>query len=221
MSHDLDFEPIRGLPGRLPAGESLLWQGAPDLRAMALHVLHVRKVAVYFALLAAWRLVDALRDGASPGNAAVSALPLLGLGAAAAAILFTLAWLMCRTTVYSITSRRVVMRIGVALPITFNLPFAVIGSAGLRLDGAGAGTIALTLKAPNRLAYPVLWPHARPWHLGRAEPALRLVPDAAKVAHLLVQAVAAALPETTEVADRGARAAVRGDEAWPLAPAAA
>ena len=32
-----------------------------------------------------------------------------------------------RATVYTITTRRLVMRIGVALPTTFNLPFKQIG----------------------------------------------------------------------------------------------
>ena len=43
-----DFEPIRGLPGPLPEGETILWQGAPDWRVLAVQAFHVRAVAIYF-----------------------------------------------------------------------------------------------------------------------------------------------------------------------------
>ncbi|MCW6507309.1 photosynthetic complex putative assembly protein PuhB [Lichenifustis flavocetrariae] len=222
MSGDLDFEPIRGLPARLPPGETLLWQGEPDLRAMALRVFHVRKVAIYFGLLVAYRLASALHDGASLFGAAKAALPLTGLGVAAVLILAGLAALVCRTTVYSITSRRVVMRIGVALPITFNLPFKTLASASLKLQGKGVGTIPLVLTDSNRLAYLVMWPHARPWRTARTEPALRFVPDAAKVAQILAEAVSAALPETVNVTNPVVSQAQAGKQpSWPMAPAAA
>ncbi len=222
MSGDCDFEPIRGLPGHLPKGETLLWQGEPHVWTMALRVFKVRQVAIYFGLLAAYRLGSTVHDGASLPSAAVAALPLLGLGLAAVLILAGLAFLVCRTTVYSITSRRVVMRVGVALPITFNLPFTVIGSATLKLDRNGVGTIPLALTASNRLAYLVLWPHARPWRLARTEPALRFVPEAAKVAQVLAQAASAALPETVQVGLPVLAPRSAGEEtSWPLAPAAA
>ena len=198
MSGDFDFEPVRGLPGHLPAGETLLWQGEPDLKAMALSVFHLRKVAIYFALLAIWRFAIVSHAGASLAASVSAAMVLVGLGAAAVAILGAIAFLVCRTTVYSITSRRVVMRIGVALPITFNLPFTVIGSAALKLNADGTGSIPLSLTGRNKLAYLVIWPHARPWRVARAEPTLRLIPNAATVAQLLSRAVAEAFPETVQ-----------------------
>lgn len=223
MSGDFDFEPVRGLPGHLPAGETLLWQGAPDLKAMALGVFHLRKVAIYFGLLAAWRFAIVDHDGASLAASTSAAMLLVGLGAAAVAILGAIAYLVCRTTVYSITSRRVVMRIGVALPITFNLPFAVIGSAALRLNADGTGSIPLSLTGRNKLAYLVIWPHARPWRVARAEPTLRLIPEAAAVAQLLSQAVAEACPDTVQQAIIAVTppVAAHDGKARPLTPAAA
>ena len=81
---DLGFEPIRGLPDRLPPGETLLWQGEPQFRSMALRVFHARKVAIYFALLALYRLVGALHDGAPLLDAARTVAVLAGLGVTAA-----------------------------------------------------------------------------------------------------------------------------------------
>lgn len=223
MSGDFDFEPVRGLPGDLPAGETLLWQGGPDLKALGLRVFHVRKVAIYFGLLAAWRFAIVSGNGASLASAASAASLLIGLGVAAVAILGTIAVLVCRTTVYSITSRRVVMRIGVALPITFNLPFAVLGSAAVKLNPDGTGSIPLSLTGRNRLSYLVIWPHARPWRIARAEPTLRLIPDAATVAELLSKAAAAALPDSIEQAVIPVtQPAQAGDKkARPLTPATA
>lgn len=223
MSHDdFAFEPIRGLPAYLPKGETLLWQGEPDLKSMALRVFHVRKVAIYFGLLVAYRFGASAYDGASFPDAVVASLPLVGLGLAAVVILGVIALLVCRTTVYSITSRRVVMRIGVALPITFNLPFTVLGSASLKTFDAGIGTIPLSLTDSNRLAYFVIWPHARPWRLAKAEPSLRYVSDAANVAQLLAQAVAAAAPATVQTTIQAAAPIQAGEQtSWPLAPAAA
>ena len=43
-----------------------------------------------------------------------------------------MAWLSARNTVYTITDRRVVMRIGIVLTLTFNLPFKRIAAAGLQ-----------------------------------------------------------------------------------------
>jgi hypothetical protein len=194
-----DVPPLRGLPGALPSGERLLWQGAPQLRAMALRVFHVRKVAIYFALLVFYRVIAALHDGTPLRELARPTLVLAALAGVACAILFGIAWLVCRTTVYSITSRRVILHIGVALPITFNLPFAVLGAAAVKLHRDGTGTIPLELTEGNRLSYVVLWPHARPWRNAKAEPSLRLIPDAARVARLLADAVAAAMPDRVAV----------------------
>ena len=92
---------------------------------------------------------------------------------------------------YTITNRRVVMRIGVVLEITVNFPFRVIESAGLRVYPDGTGDIPLLLAGEDRIAYVHLWPHARPWRAARPEPMLRGVPDAAHAADVLSRALAA------------------------------
>jgi hypothetical protein len=37
----------------------------------------------------------------------------------------------------------------------------------------------------------MLWPHARPWRMARAEPSLRAIPDAAHAGQILGRALAA------------------------------
>ena len=42
---------MKGLPGPLPAGDRLLWQGRPAWRALAQRIFHVKVVAAYVGLL--------------------------------------------------------------------------------------------------------------------------------------------------------------------------
>ena len=153
MSHEYDFEPVPGLPANLPEGEQLLWQGSPSASATARRVLHIDWVAAYFAALLTWRLVAGLYDGHTLSQIAIDSIPLLGMSAASIAILAGLASLMARTTIYSITSRRVVMRYG------------VIGG----LLGAGChDVVAFVTPAQRAFADPVL-PGAVN-HMGRRAP---------------------------------------------------
>jgi hypothetical protein len=186
-----EFEAALGLPEPLPRGERLLWQGAPDWRALAREAMHLRMLSVYFAVLLGARAVNMLATGGSALDAGLAMLWLLPLAGAALGLLALLAWLVARTSVYTVTDRRVVMRIGVVLSITFNLPYAQIESAGLRTNADGTGDITLVLAESDHIAYIHLWPHARPWHLKRTEPMLRALPQVQGVAQILAGALAA------------------------------
>lgn len=190
--HEHDFEARPGLPEPLPPGEQLLWQGAPDWRLLARHAFHARTLAIYFAVILALRLVTQWAETGSGVQALLATLWLLPLAALAVGMACLMAWLASRTTVYTLTDRRVVMRVGIVLTLTFNLPFKRVESAALhrlqRQAGDGSGDIALTLSAGNSIAYAHLWPHARPWKLARTQPMLRALPDAAAVAGLLTAA---------------------------------
>lgn len=187
-----DAEPLPGLPGALPAGESILWQSAPRWGGVARRALHLKGLTFYFVLLAIWRGAALGADGAGAGEALTGALFILALGAIPVALLAGFAWLSARTTLYTITTRRVVVRTGVALPMTVNIPFAVIGSAGLARHADGTGDIALQVMAPHRVSWIALWPHTRSWRVLKPEPTLRAVPEPEAVAQLLARALAAA-----------------------------
>jgi hypothetical protein len=184
-----DFEPIRGLPGDLPEGETILWQGAPDWKVLAQEAFHIRAVAAYFAAMLVWRTAGALSGGESVPNAIMNALQATPFALAGLGILAFLAWLNSRTTVYTITNRRVVLRFGAALTKAINLPFTVLDGASLKALPQDAGDLALTLKAPNKIAFLQLWPHARPWRLQAPEPTLRAIPQAHSVAEILAGAM--------------------------------
>jgi hypothetical protein len=184
---------ISGLPGRLPEGEEILWQGAPEWRALARHAFRIRMVAVYFGLLIVWRVVGSLDSGHNAAYAATSAVSCVTLAAAGIALFCLFAWLIARTTTYTITNRRAVITYGMALPKSINLPFTRIDAADLRINADGTGDIALKLPAKTRLSYLLLWPHVRPGAKGRAEPVLRCIADPEHAAAVLTDALAATL----------------------------
>jgi hypothetical protein len=188
---DFDIEPVKGLPEKLPPGELILWQGAPSWRDLAVNAFHARKVIVYFAILGAVQAAAQVSGDVALKDALKPFLWLMPMGLAAGAILTALAYLSARTTVYTITDKRLVFRIGMALPITLNLPFTLIDQASLRLFANGAGDIPVLLHEGNKFAYLVLWPHAKRWECARPQPTMRSVRDAESVARLLAQALAA------------------------------
>jgi hypothetical protein len=189
MPHD-DFavEPVRGLPEKPPSGEVILWQGRPDTFALARESMSLYWVMGYFALLAVWRVgvssIDLGVLGALP-----LALPFVILGAITAGIILLIAWVQAKGTVYTVTTARVAMRVGAALTVTLNLPYTRIEAADLDLRRGGTGTIAFRTAGETKLSYLVLWPHVRPWHARKPQPALRCIPEAERVARLVAEAV--------------------------------
>ena len=204
MSHD-DFaiEPVPGLPERPPEGEDILWQGRPDWWALTKSAVSFWWVLGYFGILAAWRFVTVV-DQMTLAQAIGATVPLLILGGIVAALLILTAYIQARATMYTITNRRIAMRIGAALTVTINLPYSQIASADLDLRKDGTGTIALTTLGETRFSYFVLWPHLRPWHF-QTKPALRCIPAAHEVATLI--ATAATTHITTPKISRRADAA--------------
>jgi hypothetical protein len=220
--HEHEFEPEYGLPEALPANERILWQGSPDFATVARRIFHVRKAAVYFALLLALRAANTMSDGGTLMDglgsiALLSFLAVMGLIA-----LTALAWATARTAVYTLTDKRLVMRIGVALTLTFNLPLRTMRSAALRQQVGDCADIVIELGGDDRIAWFHLWPHVRPWKLAQPQPMLRAVPDAARVAGLLAQAWSASTgvavtPAAAEPARRPSSAAA-AQPGWQTSP---
>jgi hypothetical protein len=187
--HEHEFEPEYGLPERLPAQEHILWQGSPHTGLVFYQVFHARALAVYFGLILALRGAHQFSMTGSWAEAFAAATWLAPLFVLALGLFWALAGLVAKTTVYTITDRRVVMRVGIVLSLTFNIPLSRLQSADVRHIGAkGAGEIALALRPEDKIAYFHLWPHARPWRFAHPEPMLRCLPAVTGIAELLRQA---------------------------------
>jgi len=199
MDHD-DFatEPVPGLPELPPEGERILWQGRPDWLRLAWESLSLPWVIGYFVLLALWRFI-AVSDLMPFGQALGASVPFLLLGGVVVAALMLVGYVQARSTMYTVTNKRVAMRIGAALTVTLNLPYTQVANASLSLRKDGSGTIALESSGPMPLGYAMCWPHVRPWQILSPQPALRCIPDAEKVARLLAHSAQARvnMPEVT------------------------
>ena len=176
------------LPHDIPAGERILWHGRPRWISLARRAYRADLIIVYFAALTVWNVYSAAGESGW-GAAARVAAKTFGIGAAALALVALLSYLSARTTLYVVTSRRIVMKIGVALPIFINIPFKQIVSASTCAHGDGTGDIPVRLTSSARIGYFVLWPHARPLHFGNPEPSLRSVANVAAVAEALSRAL--------------------------------
>ena len=186
-------EPVRGLPGHLPAGEYIVWQGSPAWFPIARRVFHTHLVGAYFVALVGWAGLN-LAFGHTTAAVALRGIAVTtGVGIGAVALLFGLGWLSARATVYTITNRRIVLRFGVALPKCVNLPFTQVDAAGLQVHSDGSGDVPLSVKE-TRLGFIHLWPHVRPWRVGKPEPMLRGLAEPEHVARLLADALADAVP---------------------------
>ena len=170
MTIEYEIEPIPGLPGNLPPGEVILWQGSPDWQTLARAVFHTRLVAVWFVFVASLAFVG----GGTGLKGAVITLVVASLGLG---ILYFLARASARSTIYTLTNRRVVMRFGVALPKCVNLPLKAIGSADARALGNGNIDIALRPTQRFPLGWIQMWPHVQPWKVAEPQPMLRAVPE--------------------------------------------
>ncbi|MEM8816415.1 MAG: photosynthetic complex putative assembly protein PuhB, partial [Pseudomonadota bacterium] len=219
-------EPQPGIPEALPDDEHLLWQGGVSFRSLLSGSFHVRKLALYFAAALLVQYVLKTRQGVPVADALASTAGFLVLSIFALLILAAYAWFVSRATLYTLTSKRVVVRTGVALPVTVNLPYQRIQGADLRLQKDGSGDIALLPERGSRVSYLLLWPMVKPARLFRVRPVLRGVADAEDVARQLAARLAEAAPASEpEPRSREAAAASSNEKPgwrpYPAVPLAA
>jgi len=188
MSED-DFavEPIEGLPELLPKGEVILWQGRPNWLRLTIESLNLWWVIGYFGLLAAWRFLSVI-DYMPFGTSISASIPFLFVAAFVGLLLCGVGYIQAKETLYTITNRRVVMRIGAALTLTLNLPFTKIDNAAVAKKRGGFGNIALETSGDTKFSFFVLWPHARSWYFGKPQPTLKCIPDIEKVSSIFGEA---------------------------------
>jgi len=191
-----EHEPVRGLPEYLPEDETLIWRGEPDFRVMALRVFHIRSVAIYLATLLCLHLGVQWYRGGDLASVLLGSSWMILLGVVALAILAALAWAYTRSTVYTVTDKRIVLRFGVALPMMVNLPLPIVGSADLRRYGDGSGDIIFSLAQKKKLSYTLLWPHIKPWQFKPVAPAMRCLRSVDEAAAAVASAVGNGQPTT-------------------------
>lgn len=191
----------------LAADEAIVWRGRPRFWPVARDVFHYRGVTAYFALLFALDAFQSWHKHLPVAKALHDTVPLVAITVVALGILAGLAFLTSRSTDYVVTSKRVILNYGLALPATLSLPYSKIGRAAVSINKDHTGDVALLLKAGNHMPYLKLWPLARAWHVTHPQPMLRCVPRAAFVGGLLTRALQAAEVDGDAYADERGRPA--------------
>ena len=178
----IDLEKL--LPADVPPGERILWHGRPNALGLARRAFRGDLVAAWFVAMAVWNGVVGLMD-AGWLSAAMDVARTLATGAASLVLIGLLGWLSARTTLYVVSSRRIVLKAGIALPVFFNVPFAEIVAADVQVHPDSTADIAFRLTPGQRIAYLHLWPHAKPFCFKEPQPMLRSVLNGAVVAERL------------------------------------
>ena len=182
---EYEDEPVEGLPDFLPEGETMVWQGRPTVAAMARRVFFIPHLALYFGLLIAGHTVYRLMEGVSAAQVMGTFVWQAGL---AATVLVLLAWLArsyAASVMYTLTSERLVIRSGVALPMMVNIPIAQITAADMRVYRDGTGDIVLTPVADRKLHWVLLWPNVSAWYSRPIRPLLRGLAEPQRAADAL------------------------------------
>lgn len=185
-----DYEPIPGLPEDLPEDEVILWQGKPTMYGIARRVFAVRGVTIWFLLLMVWTITAGLADGQSAlivfRNSSILLIPMT----AALSVLLFLSNAVASTTVYTITNKRLVVRAGVAILKSINIPFKSIAAAALKINKDGSADIPVAIVPDQRIAYLMMWPHVKLSAFKDVQPMIRGIKDGRRVARILSNALA-------------------------------
>ena len=173
-----------------PTGR-VFWQGAPTVSGTFWQILRGRWVALYLLVLLVYRTASAMAAGGGIAELTGAVASVAVLAMILGALLYVLARLLAGASHYSITGSHLVIRLGVALPMTVSLPLGVIDRADLVRHRDGSGDIVLTLNHEQRAGYIVMWPHVRPFGFLRVRPMLRALTDVDAAADALADAIGA------------------------------
>ena len=143
-------------------GERAALAGRARLASLARRAFHVRKVAIYFGLLLAWRVAARSARGATARWRRVSALPLLALGVARPRVLLAAGLAVARTT--RLHDHQPARGDAHRHRPADDAEHPVRHDRRRRPEGHadGTGDIPLALTGTDRIAYLLLWPHAGP-----------------------------------------------------------
>jgi hypothetical protein len=182
--HTHEFEPTFGFPESLPTSEKVLWQGSPCAWLIAKRIFFLPHLFFYFLMFSCLALT-VNSDVLTLKDLFVKFLSYMSLGMVAIFILLAISFLISSTTMYSITDKRVVMRIGIVLNLSLNIPFSKIETAALKAYPDKSGDISLILVPDNKIAYLHLWPHCRPWFFSSPRPRLSCLKNVEVIASCL------------------------------------
>ncbi len=174
-----------GEVSRLPAGERVLWSGAPDQRALARYLLRERWVLGFVAFSFAIGAADAWQHPTDSGPRLIG-VGILSLVLALVAVVSIrlFAWRLAKTSSYVITDKRVFFNIGIVLRADANVPYSIVEGVDLLRRPDGSADLMVTLGGTQEIPWLLLFPHMSWRGSRRGRPTFRGLrqPDAAAAA---------------------------------------
>jgi hypothetical protein len=151
--------------------------------------MYLNYIAFYLVVLIAARTGYLIMDGEPVATWSGMLVWQVLASAFVMLLIVGLATVYSRTTCYSLTNERLIIKTGAAITIHINLPLQQITAADLREYSDGTGDITLQVSRAEKLYWLLLWPNVRSWWIRPLRPVLRGLRDAQTVAHLLVKEV--------------------------------
>ena len=188
-----------GEVSRLPAGERVLWSGAPDQRAIARYLLRERWVLGFVAVSMAIGVGDVLQHGGNdtvPRLIGVAMLSAILVAIAIVSIRF-FAWRIAKTSKYVITDKRVFFNIGMVLRADANIPFSSVEGIDLLRRSDGSADLMVSLSGTREIPWLLLFPHMSWRGSRRGRPTFRGLKQPQLAADAVVAALRAYPPPGT------------------------
>ena len=131
------------LSENLPNGEQLIWQGQPERHALATRAMYLKYIAFYLVALIAARTGYLVVAGEPVATWSGMLIWQMLASAFVMLLIVGLAAVYSRTTRYSLTNERLIIKTGAAITIHINLPLQQIIGADLREYSDDTGDITL------------------------------------------------------------------------------
>ncbi|MEN1729216.1 MAG: photosynthetic complex putative assembly protein PuhB [Pseudomonadota bacterium] len=203
---------LKPLPEALPPGEHVLYQCSPgSWQALSRRVFFMNKIAIYMTIILAWVGVNAYLDQGSALAIASAVATTIPAAAAVFLLVFWLGRFYAKTTVYTVTNKRVVIETGLSYTTITNLPFSRIERVDMKAFKDGSADLEIHM-AGDRMLYSMLWPSTHQWRWKRPVPMLRAIEDPQQLAGILAHelsnsVVASPAPSEFESENHGQQSA--------------
>jgi Bacterial PH domain len=190
MSEIVEHVGPDGEVSRLPAGEQVLWSGAPDQRSLARYFLRERWFLAFVVLSFSLGAAEALQyaDGAGARVLGVATLSAI-MALIAIVSIRVLAWQIARSSKYVITNRRMYFNIGIVMRADANIPFSDVDGVDLRRRSNGSGDLMITLTGSQEIPWLLLFPHMTWRGSRRGRPTFRALRDSQAASDAVVEAL--------------------------------
>ncbi len=195
--YKIDKSPPKDILSVIPKDEEILWNGRPDLRRFCLSALGLRYIAVYLIVITGVIFFNNF------GNFSLAVFlekmfPYILSCFIAVILLVVIGASQVMPTVYVITSKRIIIKSGLALIFMLNVPFDKISNIDKQVLKDGCGNISFKLISNKRVPFFASWPSVRPWHFNNPEPTFRCIADVDVVAFKLAKAAQSRISEVSK-----------------------